>query len=251
MSPIVTIVAPLNPDKILPTELNLLKEMFISLKAGSCNRLVVLPGSTSTLCTSKSLIHKVSTSASWCSPRQVNRGKGYRAVNWLNCSAAVWDVDDVHPGPGCGCSQQPPPLVNNSKLLRLGLNDNNLHGSIPNEIGNLQNLKEVILEANNLNGTIPGSIFNISSLQVLSLAFNSLSRTLPPAFGLQLPNLRKLSLVANQLSGSIPSYLSNCYQLTILELNFNKFTGPIPAGLGHLENLLVLLLHVNQLKSQP
>ena len=87
-------------------------------------------------------------------------------------------------------------------------------------------------------------------MQVLSLAFNSLSATLPLAFGLQLPNLGKLSLVANQLSGSIRSYLSNYSQLTILELSFNKFTGPVPAGLGHLENLLVLL-HVNQLESRP
>ena len=66
MSPIVTMVAPLNPDKILPAELNLSKEMFIYLKASSCNRSAALPGSTSTLCTSKSLIHRVSTSASWC-----------------------------------------------------------------------------------------------------------------------------------------------------------------------------------------
>ena len=40
--------------------------MFIYLKAGSCNRSVALPGLTSTLCTSKSLIHKVSPSASGC-----------------------------------------------------------------------------------------------------------------------------------------------------------------------------------------
>ena len=66
MSPIVTVVAPLKPDRIIPIEFSLSKEMFICLKAGSCNRLAALPGSTSTLCTSKSLIHKVSTSASWC-----------------------------------------------------------------------------------------------------------------------------------------------------------------------------------------
>ena len=66
MSPIVIVVAPLNPDRILPTELGLSKEMFICLKVGSCNRSTTLPRSTSTLCTSKSLIHKVSTSASWC-----------------------------------------------------------------------------------------------------------------------------------------------------------------------------------------
>ena len=145
----------------------------------------------------------------------------------------------------------PPPLVNNSKLLRLALEYNNLHGSIPDEIGNLQNLEVLNLEANNLNGTIPSSIFNISSLQTLSLAFNSLSGTLPSTFGLQLPNLRRLSLGGNQLSGSIPSYLSNCSQLTFLQLNNNQFTGPVPEGLGHLENLLELVLGVNQLENQP
>ena len=59
-------VAPLNPDRILPVELSLSKEMFIYLKASSYNRSVALPGSTSTLCTSKSLIHRVSTSELWC-----------------------------------------------------------------------------------------------------------------------------------------------------------------------------------------
>ena len=66
MFPIVTVVAPLIPDRILLAELSLSKEMFICLKAGSCNRLIALPGSTSTWCTSKSLIHRVSTSTSWC-----------------------------------------------------------------------------------------------------------------------------------------------------------------------------------------
>ena len=64
MSPIVPMVAPLKPDKILPLELRLSKEMFIFLKVGSCNRLVALLGSTSTLCTLKLFIHNVSTSAS-------------------------------------------------------------------------------------------------------------------------------------------------------------------------------------------
>ena len=59
-------VAPLNPNKILLAELSLSSGIFICLKAGSCNKSVALLGSTSTLCTSKLLMHKVSTSASWC-----------------------------------------------------------------------------------------------------------------------------------------------------------------------------------------
>ena len=65
MSPIIIVVAPLKQDKILPAELSLSKDIFICLKVSSCNRSTARPGSTSTLCTSK-LIHKVSTSASWC-----------------------------------------------------------------------------------------------------------------------------------------------------------------------------------------
>ena len=66
MSPIFTMVTPLKLDRILLAELSPSKGRFICLNVGSCNRLVALPGSTNTLCTPKSLIHKVSTSASWC-----------------------------------------------------------------------------------------------------------------------------------------------------------------------------------------
>ena len=62
----VRVVAPLNPDKILPVGKSLSSGTFICLKAGSCNRSAALPESTSTLCASKLSMHKVSTSASWC-----------------------------------------------------------------------------------------------------------------------------------------------------------------------------------------
>ena len=66
ISPTVSVVAPLNPDKILLVELSLSSDTCICLKAGSCNKSAALPGSMSTLCTSKLLMHKVRTSASWC-----------------------------------------------------------------------------------------------------------------------------------------------------------------------------------------
>ena len=78
ISPMVSVVAPLNPEQILPAKLTLPRGTFIYLKAGSCNKLVALPGSTSTLCTSKLLMHKVSTSVSWCGVITLNglvRGK--------------------------------------------------------------------------------------------------------------------------------------------------------------------------------
>ena len=41
---------------------------------------------------------------------RVNKGKRYRTINWLDCTTAIWDMDGVHPGSGCGCLQ-PPPLL--------------------------------------------------------------------------------------------------------------------------------------------
>ena len=39
--------------------------------------------------------------------KRVNREKGYRAVDRLDCSTAVWDVDGVYSGLDSGCTQQP------------------------------------------------------------------------------------------------------------------------------------------------
>ena len=57
---------PVKPEQDSGNRTQPVKEIFIFLKAGNYNRLTVLPGLTCTLCTSKSLIHRVSTSASWC-----------------------------------------------------------------------------------------------------------------------------------------------------------------------------------------
>ena len=87
MSPIVTMVAVLNPDRIPPTEHSLSKEMFICLKASNCNKSIVLLWSTSTLCTLKSLIYRVSTSASWCRVMTLDRLTGGKdmgsSIGWI------------------------------------------------------------------------------------------------------------------------------------------------------------------------
>ena len=64
ISPSVVVVAPLKLESICPAEFNISRESFIWLKAGSCNKSTALPESTSTLCTSKPLIQRGSTSAS-------------------------------------------------------------------------------------------------------------------------------------------------------------------------------------------
>ena len=64
-----------------------------------------------------------------------------------------------------------------SELESLGLFENTLEGSIPQELGQLVQLKELILANNQLGGEIPAEFSQLASLEILQIQnnkFNSL-----------------------------------------------------------------------------
>ena len=126
----------------------------------------------------------------------------------------------------------------------LQLRFNRLLGSLPPEIGDLAQLRELDLRFNDLIGSIPPEIGNLAALRELHLHYNDLSGSIPPGMG-NLTELRELWLHFNNLSGSIPAELGSLDNLLELRLHDNAFTGPIPAELGSLDNLLELRLHNN------
>jgi Leucine-rich repeat (LRR) protein len=95
----------------------------------------------------------------------------------------------------------------------LYLEENNLTGSLPPEIGNLPDLEELELYINAIGGTIPSSIGN-------------------------LPKLRGLLLFDNQLSGSLPVTIGNLSALENLYLDRNNLTGQLPDTMGGLTSLV-------------
>ena len=140
----------------------------------------------------------------------------------------------------------PPEIGNLTNLTYLNLGGNDLTGSIPPEIGNLTNLTELFLGGNDLTGSIPPEIGNLTNLTVLSLGSNDLTGSIPPEIG-NLTNLTELSLGGNDLIGSIPSEIGNLTNLTSLGLDNNDLTGSIPSEIGNLTNLTYLDLYNNQL----
>ncbi len=130
------------------------------------------------------------------------------------------------------------------ELTVLNLNENSLTGSIPPELGSLSKVTYLRLSRNSLTGVIPSELGGLASVTYFNLAVNSLSGVIPPELG-GLSNLRHLWLKENQLSGSLPSELGSLSRLTHLMLWVNRLSGEIPGELGGLSNLTHLAIQGN------
>ncbi|XP_047266597.1 LRR receptor-like serine/threonine-protein kinase SIK1 [Capsicum annuum] len=106
-------------------------------------------------------------------------------------------------------------------------------------------MKLLGIQYNQLTGSMPFMIFNISRIKVIAFTRNSLSGYLPNDLCNDLPILKGLHLSINKLYGHMPTSLSNCSQLQILSLSINEFEGPIRSEIGRLSNLQKLDLGTN------
>lgn len=167
----------------------------------------------------------------------------------------TWDGITLHPD-GCVKSINldennmagtiPPELGNLSSIEFLHLGDNNLSGNIPPELGNLITLTYLNFSGNALTGSVPAEFGNLTSLLQLYLSFNQLSGSIPPELG-NLTELSQFSVKSNNLTGNIPPELGNMTKLNSLSLNNNQLSGLIPSTFGNLSFLQFLALYNNQL----
>ncbi len=124
-----------------------------------------------------------------------------------------------------------------SKLSYLYLCNGDIRGVIPKEIGCCTELRDIQIVNNlNLSGNIPVELFNCTQLNALYLSAVGLTGTIPAEIG-TLKNLKYLSLSGTQLSGGIPKEIGDCESLESLVINGFKMNGSIPVELGKLKNL--------------
>ena len=130
------------------------------------------------------------------------------------------------------------------RVTRLSLENNDLTGPIPAELGNLSNLEWLSLHGNALTGPIPAALGNLSNLLVLGLGVNDLTGPIPAALG-NLSNLTWLNLSGNALTGPIPAELGSLSNLNGLILWGNELTGRLPSELTNLRQLKTLRIEDN------
>ncbi|KAM3745639.1 hypothetical protein ACB098_06G142900 [Castanea mollissima] len=123
----------------------------------------------------------------------------------------------------------PQQLIGTSSLplTYLNLSHNSFTGKLPFEVGNLKNINQMDISNNNLFGEIPKSIGNCLILEYLYLQGNSFHGAIPSSMA-SLKGLQLLDVSQNNLSGPIPGGLEKLLFLEKLNLSFNNFEGKVP-----------------------
>jgi Leucine-rich repeat (LRR) protein len=150
-------------------------------------------------------------------------------TNWLTAPVSSWT--GITTGEG--------------RVQQINLPNNNLSGSLPAEIGNLDTLTVLNINDNALGGTIPAELYGMINLNRLYLANNGFAEPISDSFG-SLTNLIHLFINGNQFSGGIPIALTNLVNLQQLGLSYNLLTGNIPTEIGNLTLLTNLYIDGNQ-----
>ncbi|CAM0901796.1 unnamed protein product [Alopecurus aequalis] len=152
--------------------------------------------------------------------------------NPLNASSGGWALPSALP----------------ASLRSLRLINCSLVGTIPDSLGAMPGLQELMLSYNALAGPIPPA-FAGANIQTLWLnnqgGDTKLNGTLDVLAGM--PDLQQVWLHGNQFSGAIPDAIAGCKQLTSLRLNNNKLVGLVPPALAALPLLRDVTLDNNNL----
>ncbi|RWR80411.1 LRR receptor-like serine/threonine-protein kinase GSO1 [Cinnamomum micranthum f. kanehirae] len=136
---------------------------------------------------------------------------------------------------------------NFSSLKVLDISDNNVHGSLPDNFGELfPDLTLIHMSNNSLQGNIPPSFGEMLSLELLDLSNNNLTGEIPQNLTVK-GVLKYLMLSNNSLRGEMLPRDCNLTELKLLQLDSNHFTGAIPACLSNSPDLEYLDIRNNHL----
>ncbi|KAL0909426.1 hypothetical protein M5K25_020296 [Dendrobium thyrsiflorum] len=147
--------------------------------------------------------------------------------------AVVYDFGDISPAIDCDCTFHNGTVCHVIRFLVFALN---LTGAFPQELSNLNYLRDLDVSANFLIGPLPAFIGNLSSLMSLRVGRNFLTGTLPTSIE-NLSSLKWLDVGGNFLTGPLPAFIGNLSSLRSLTLGPNNFSGTLPVELGGLRKL--------------
>ncbi|KAI3964188.1 hypothetical protein MKW92_000775, partial [Papaver armeniacum] len=132
-----------------------------------------------------------------------------------------------------------PKVWGSMKLVTISLIGNRLSGSVPEDIGNITTLKDLVLDFNQFSGHLPQKLGDILGINRILLSSNNFTGEVPQTYS-KLTSLEDFRISDNQFTGRIPSFIKNWTNITKLEIQASGLEGPIPSDISALENLKTL-----------
>ncbi|KAI3511587.1 hypothetical protein L1887_18742 [Cichorium endivia] len=126
----------------------------------------------------------------------------------------------------------PPDINQLSQLKNLAVQRNFLSGDLPT-LANLTLLEEVTLDTNNFTSIPPDFFLGLTNLQNFSISFNlELSSWVLPETLSQNSNLQSFQASNANITGTIPDIFDSLLNLQNLRLSYNNLTGNLPPSFG-------------------
>jgi len=132
---------------------------------------------------------------------------------------------------------------------RIIFEGNNLAGTIPTELGLLEELRVLGMEQGTTSGRIPSELGQLEKMIFIDLDFNELTGEIPSEI-YQLTNLQTLDLNVNFLNGTLNTQLGELTNLYWFQLQNNLFSGTIPTEAGQLSLLETFNVHKNDFSGE-
>jgi len=166
--------------------------------------------------------------------------------NWNQCNEQDVNclVGNSYLSPTNECTWFGSTCDEDNKITEIAFEDNNLVGTIPNEIAQLSSLQTLSLEQGNLTSSIPSTLANLSSLRILDLDFNRITGPIPEEI-YSLSTLEQMDLNTNLITGTISSSVGNLQNLRLFQLYENLMTGAIPKELSSVGGLVIAEFYNN------
>eukprot|EP01113_Clastostelium_recurvatum_P039829 TRINITY_DN6129_c0_g1_i7.p1 TRINITY_DN6129_c0_g1~~TRINITY_DN6129_c0_g1_i7.p1 ORF type:complete len:1436 (-),score=280.86 TRINITY_DN6129_c0_g1_i7:20-4327(-) len=122
-----------------------------------------------------------------------------------------------------------------------------LTGSLPDALGDLIHLEELIVSTTRLTGTIPNTLGRLINLKNLDLGRNGFSGTIPDVFGACVL-LETFDVNFMGLEGTLPTSLGNARGMRNFEVSLNELTGTLLSEYGNWHDLVSFNVGSNQLE---
>lgn len=137
-------------------------------------------------------------------------------------------------------------ILDKDVVVHVNLANNQLQGTIPNELKALQYMVQLDLSKNQLGGQIPDSIGHMTHINFLLLQENVLSGKIPASIG-NMVMAEMIILSQNKLEGPLPQNLGHIEKLNELKVDHNLLTGNLPSAWKQ-KHLRTLYLQNNEFK---